>query len=162
MPRGSRSSSSKNNSTANLGFEAKLWLAADKLRSNIDESGERTRLACPDRRPRRSAKHPSTTPTLPRAEARFYASGLTCRSCEEAQDNFRKDDDVRWQWREATWTTNGSPKGEHNRAHQYPSPQRGNANFAWVQHFIHHLAPQGMAGFIRANGSMPAFRYANR
>ena len=36
MPRGSRFSSSKNNSTANLGFEAKLWLAADKLRSNMD------------------------------------------------------------------------------------------------------------------------------
>ena len=35
MPRSSRSSS-KNNSTANLGFEAKLWLAADKLRSNMD------------------------------------------------------------------------------------------------------------------------------
>src|SRR5450432_2471225 len=33
MPR-ARSSSS--NSTANLGFEAKLWLAADKLRSNMD------------------------------------------------------------------------------------------------------------------------------
>src|SRR5690349_20001568 len=31
-----RSPTSKNNSTANLGFEAKLWLAADKLRSNMD------------------------------------------------------------------------------------------------------------------------------
>ena len=30
----------------------------------------------------------------------------------------------------------------------------GNANFAWVQHFIHHLAPHGMAGFVLANGSM--------
>ncbi len=29
-----------------------------------------------------------------------------------------------------------------------------NANFAWEQHFIHHLAPQGMAGFVLANGSM--------
>jgi hypothetical protein len=29
-----------------------------------------------------------------------------------------------------------------------------NANFAWVQHFIHHLAPAGMAGFVLANGSM--------
>ncbi len=67
---------------------------------------------------------------------------LTCRVWED------KDDDVRWQWREATWTTNGSPKGEHNQAHQYPSPQRGNANFAWVQHFIHHLAPHGVAGFV--------------
>ena len=34
MPRAR--SSSKNNSTVNLGFEAKLWLAADKLRSNMD------------------------------------------------------------------------------------------------------------------------------
>jgi len=25
---------------------------------------------------------------------------------------------------------------------------------AWVQHFIHHLAPQGMAGFVLANGSV--------
>jgi type I restriction enzyme M protein len=30
----------------------------------------------------------------------------------------------------------------------------GNANFAWVQHFIHHLAPNGLAGFVLANGSM--------
>jgi hypothetical protein len=29
-----------------------------------------------------------------------------------------------------------------------------NANFAWVQHFIHHLAPQGMAGYVLANVSM--------
>jgi len=48
-------------------------------------------------------------------------------------DWFRKDDDVRW---------------------QYGVPPKGNANFAWVQHFIHHLAPQGMAGFVLANGSM--------
>ena len=33
-------------------------------------------------------------------------------------------------------------------------PPVGNANFAWVQHFIHHLAPNGMAGFVLANGSM--------
>ena len=33
-------------------------------------------------------------------------------------------------------------------------PPTGNANFAWVQHFIHHLAPTGTAGFVLANGSM--------
>jgi type I restriction enzyme M protein len=33
-------------------------------------------------------------------------------------------------------------------------PPAGNANFAWVQHFIHHLAPNGIAGFVLANGSM--------
>jgi type I restriction enzyme M protein len=48
-------------------------------------------------------------------------------------DWFRKDDDVRW---------------------QYGVPPKGNANFAWVQHFIHHLAPNGYAGFVLANGSM--------
>jgi type I restriction enzyme M protein len=33
-------------------------------------------------------------------------------------------------------------------------PSAGNANYAWVQHFIHHLAPTGIAGFVLANGSM--------
>src|SRR3989304_1866342 len=33
-------------------------------------------------------------------------------------------------------------------------PPVNNANFAWVQHFIHHLAPRGLEGFVLANGSM--------
>jgi type I restriction enzyme M protein len=37
---------------------------------------------------------------------------------------------------------------------KYGVPPVGNANFAWVQHFIHHLAPTGIAGFVLANGSM--------
>ena len=48
-------------------------------------------------------------------------------------DWFRKDDDVRW---------------------KHGVPPKGNANFAWVQHFIHHLSPKGKAGFVLANGSM--------
>ncbi|MFO0580245.1 MAG: class I SAM-dependent DNA methyltransferase [Polyangia bacterium] len=48
-------------------------------------------------------------------------------------DWHRVDDDVRW---------------------KYGIPPKGNANFAWVQHFIHHLAPDGFAGFVLANGSM--------
>src|SRR3954467_13219925 len=36
----------------------------------------------------------------------------------------------------------------------YGVPHAGNANYAWVQHFIHHLAPTGLAGFVLANGSM--------
>jgi len=48
-------------------------------------------------------------------------------------DWHRKDDDVRW---------------------RFGVPPKGNANFAWVQHFIHHLAPTGQAGFVLANGSM--------
>ena len=37
---------------------------------------------------------------------------------------------------------------------KYGIPPVGNANFAWVQHFIYHLAPSGIAGFVLANGSM--------
>jgi type I restriction enzyme M protein len=37
---------------------------------------------------------------------------------------------------------------------QYGAPPASNANFAWVQHIIHHLAPTGHAGFVLANGSM--------
>jgi len=36
----------------------------------------------------------------------------------------------------------------------YGDPPASNANFAWVQHFIYHLAPTGIAGFVLANGSM--------
>ena len=37
---------------------------------------------------------------------------------------------------------------------KYGIPPKGNANFAWVQHFIYHLSPHGIAGFVLANGSM--------
>jgi type I restriction enzyme M protein len=37
---------------------------------------------------------------------------------------------------------------------KFGTPPKGNANFAWVQHFIHHLSPGGIAGFVLANGSM--------
>ena len=37
---------------------------------------------------------------------------------------------------------------------RYGVPPAGNANFAWVQHIVHHLAPAGVAGVVLANGSM--------
>ena len=37
---------------------------------------------------------------------------------------------------------------------RYGVPPPRNANFAWVQHMIHHLSPWGTAGFVLANGSM--------
>ena len=36
----------------------------------------------------------------------------------------------------------------------FGTPPQGNANFAWLQHIIHHLAPRGTAGVVLANGSM--------
>ena len=37
---------------------------------------------------------------------------------------------------------------------KFGTPPRGNANFGWLQHIIHHLAPRGTAGVVLANGSM--------
>jgi len=37
---------------------------------------------------------------------------------------------------------------------KYGVPPAGNANFAWIQHIVHHLAPSGTAGVVLANGSM--------
>jgi len=37
---------------------------------------------------------------------------------------------------------------------KYGVPPANNANYAWIQHFIHHLSPAGIAGFVMANGSM--------
>ncbi len=36
----------------------------------------------------------------------------------------------------------------------YGTPSAGNANYGWLQHIIHHLAPRGTAGVVLANGSM--------
>ena len=41
-----------------------------------------------------------------------------------------------------------------DRRWKYGKPPVGNANFAWVQHFIHHLSPKGVAGFVLSKGSL--------
>ncbi|OGR62060.1 MAG: N-6 DNA methylase [Elusimicrobia bacterium GWB2_63_16] len=43
---------------------------------------------------------------------------------------------------------------KNDKRWKYGVPPAGNANYAWVQHIIHHLAPTGVAGFVLANGSM--------
>jgi len=37
---------------------------------------------------------------------------------------------------------------------QYGVPPAGNANYAWIQHFLYHLAPNGQAGFVLSKGSL--------
>ena len=48
----------------------------------------------------------------------------------------------------------GAERLAEDKRWQYGMPPRGNANFAWVQHMIQHLKPDGVAGFVLANGSM--------
>jgi len=48
----------------------------------------------------------------------------------------------------------GGDRLREDKRWKYGVPPTGNANFAWVQHMIFHLAPTGLAGFVLANGSM--------
>jgi type I restriction enzyme M protein len=48
----------------------------------------------------------------------------------------------------------GQPSLQTDKRWKYGIPPANNANFGWVQHFISHLAPNGIAGFVLANGSM--------
>jgi type I restriction enzyme M protein len=48
----------------------------------------------------------------------------------------------------------GGERLREDKRWRYGVPPVGNANFAWVQHIIYHLAPTGVAGFVLANGSM--------
>ena len=61
-------------------------------------------------------------------------------------DWFRKDDDVRWHGAAAeTEQLQVDPHGAARQRRQFGVPPKGDANFAWVQHFISKIAPQGMA-----------------
>ena len=48
----------------------------------------------------------------------------------------------------------GGERLRDDKRWQYGVPPVRNANYAWVQHFLYHLAPRGTAGFVLANGSM--------
>jgi type I restriction enzyme M protein len=48
----------------------------------------------------------------------------------------------------------GGERLRDDRRWVYGTPPAGNANYAWIQHFISHLSPTGVAGFVMANGSM--------
>lgn len=50
----------------------------------------------------------------------------------------------------------GGDKLSEDGRWQYGTPPEGNANFAWMQHMIYHLAPNGKLGLVLANGSLSA------
>ncbi len=79
---------------------------------------------------------------------------------KEPADSFHKDQhpDLKADYILANPPFNMSDWGgdslREDKRWKYGKPPVGNANFAWVQHFIHHLSPNGTAGFVLANGSM--------
>ena len=48
----------------------------------------------------------------------------------------------------------GGERLREDKRWAFGTPPAGNANYAWIQHFISHLKPTGVAGFVMANGSM--------
>lgn len=86
--------------------------------------------------------------------------GIDCNIGPQNADTFRNDlhKDLKADFvlanppfNDSDW--NGSQLREDVRW-KYGVPPVNNANFAWVQHFVHHLAPNGIAGFVLSNGSM--------
>jgi type I restriction-modification system DNA methylase subunit len=129
---------------AKLGFEATLWAAADKLRKHMDAA---------------EYKHV----VLGLIFLKYISDRVMDQHAklgERNADSFHDDQhkDLKADFVLANPPFNGSDWGFDQRREDvrwaYGAPPTGNANFAWVQHFIHHLAPTGMAGFVLANGSM--------
>lgn len=48
----------------------------------------------------------------------------------------------------------GQDKLQDDIRWKYGTPPAGNANYAWIQHMIHHLAPSGKIGLVLANGAL--------
>ena len=86
--------------------------------------------------------------------------GIAANLGQENADSFHRDlhPDLKADYILANPPFNSSDWGgdrlREDKRWVYGVSPRGNANFAWVQHFISHLAPNGVAGFVLANGSL--------
>ena len=94
------------------------------------------------------------------AKMNLAIRGIEANLGSENADSFRRDlhPDLKADYVIANPPFNDSDWGGESLKDdirwKYGVPPAGNANFAWVQHFIHHLSPTGQAGFVLANGSM--------
>ncbi|KAF0108288.1 MAG: type I restriction enzyme M protein [Anaerolineaceae bacterium] len=94
------------------------------------------------------------------AKMNLAIRGITSDLGKENADSFHRDlhPDLKADFILANPPFNMSDWGgdrlREDKRWKYGVPPVGNANYAWVQHFIHHLAPNGTAGFVLANGSM--------
>jgi type I restriction enzyme M protein len=94
------------------------------------------------------------------AKMNLAIRGITSDLGKENADSFHRDlhPDLKADFILANPPFNMSDWGgdrlREDKRWRYGVPPVNNANYAWVQHFIHHLAPNGTAGFVLANGSM--------
>jgi len=137
------------NSGGALGFEANLWAAADKMRGHVDAS-------------RFIAVYgqESNYTTWKLARMNLAIRGIDANLGPRNADSFRQDlhPDLKAGFILANPPFNMSDwSGENLRQDvrwKFGMPPVNNANYAWIQHFIHHLSPVGVAGFVMAHGSM--------
>jgi type I restriction enzyme M protein len=86
--------------------------------------------------------------------------GLAADLGKEPADTFHRDQhpDLRADYVLANPPFNISDWGGERLTEEkrwaYGTPPAGNANYAWLQHILHHLSPRGQAGVVLANGSM--------
>ena len=125
-----------NNAGSSLGFEAQLWATADKLRGNMEPSDYKhvalglifLKYISDAFEAKRKVLF---TDELADLKADFILANPPFNVSDWGGDRLRED---------ARWT--------------FGDPPTGNANYAWLQHIHHHLAPNGTAGVVLANGSM--------
>lgn len=126
-------------------LDKKLWSAADRLYANLDTAAKNfgTELA--------------NTASRGSAMAQREALPQVVRA---AKDNFTSDQlpDLRADLVMANPSLNVSEwwdaKLEGDVRWKYGTPPNDNANFAWLEHMLHHLAPQGSMALLLASGSM--------
>ena len=88
--------------------------------------------------------------------------GIECNLGQQHADTFHSDQhkDLKADYVLANPPFNisdwGGDRLREDSRWKYGAPPVGNANFGWVQHIIAHLAPNGIAGFVLANGAMSA------
>lgn len=86
--------------------------------------------------------------------------GLAANLGKEPADTFHRDQhpDLRADYVMANPPFNISDWGGErlvdDKRWRYGTPPASNANYAWLQHILHHLSPRGQAGVVLANGSM--------
>ncbi|MCC5954291.1 MAG: SAM-dependent DNA methyltransferase [Acidimicrobiia bacterium] len=94
------------------------------------------------------------------AKMNLAIRGIEANLGDEAADSFFRDKhaDLRADFIIANPPFNmsdwGAPRLQDDVRWKHGLPPKNNANMAWVQHILHHLAPDGTAGFVLANGSL--------
>lgn len=94
------------------------------------------------------------------AQMNLAIRGFAADLGKEPADTFHRDrhPDLRADYILANPHFNDSEWGGErltdDRRWVYGTPPAGNANYAWLQHILHHLSPRGQAGVVLANGSM--------